>query len=88
MLQFTPNKRVGYWFLMKEHTIIRVYGFVHEPYIMSPFFTPMIFALEVTKNKLIVENEHFLRFRKASKIKFPLKVGPFIIKNKVYLPVG
>ena len=34
-----------------------------------------------------MENEHFLNFRKASKIKFPLKVGPFIVKNKAYLQV-
>ena len=34
-----------------------------------------------------MENEHFLDFRKAYEIKFPLKVGPFIINNKVALPV-
>ena len=87
MLQFVPDRRVGNWFLLKEHTIIRAYGFVHEPYILPTFFTPRIFFLEFIRHKLIVENEHFLSFRKDSEIKFPLKVSPFIIKNKVFLPV-
>ena len=87
VLQFNPDRRVGEWFLLKDHIIIRVYGFVHEPYILPVYLTPRIFALEFIKKKLIVENEHFLNFRKASDIKFPLKVGPFIVKNKVALLV-
>ena len=80
--QFTPDKRIGDWFLLEEHTIIRVYGFSHEPYILLAFLTPRIFALELIIQKLMVENEHFISFRKASKIKFPWVVGPFIIKSK------
>ena len=87
MLEFSPYIRVGDWFLLKEHTIIKVYGFVHEPYILPTFLTPRILALEFIRHKLIMENEHFLRFRKAYEIKFPLKLGPFIIKNKVALIV-
>ena len=87
MLQFIPDRRIGDWFLLKEHTIIRIYGFVHEPYILPAFLTPRIFALEFIRQKLVVENENFLNFRKASEIKFPLKVGPFIVKNKVSLLV-
>ena len=45
VLQFSPNIRVGNWFLMKEYTIIIVYGFVHEPYIFPTFLTPRIFSL-------------------------------------------
>ena len=87
MLEFSPDIRVGDWFLLKEHTIIKVYGFVHEPYILLTFLTPKILALEFIRHKLIMENEHFLSFRKASEIKFTLKVGPFIIKNKFSLLV-
>ena len=87
MLQFDPDRRVGDWFFLKDHTIIRVYGFVHEPYIMPTFLTPMIFPLEFIRQKLIVENEDFVNFRKASEIEFPLKVGLIIIKNKVALLV-
>ena len=31
-LQFAPNRNMWDWFLLEEHTIITVYGFVHEPY--------------------------------------------------------
>ena len=34
---------------------------------------------------MIVENEHFLSFRKSSKINFTWSIGPFVIKNKVVL---
>ena len=87
MLQFTPDKGIGDWFLLKKHTIIRVYGFVREPFIFLVFLTPGIFALEFIRHKLIVENEHFLSFRKTSEIKFHLMVGPFIIKIKADLPM-
>ena len=60
-----PYKRVGDCFFLKEHTTIIVYGFVHEPYILLEFLTPSIFALEFIRHKLIIENHHFLRSRKA-----------------------
>ena len=87
MLQFATDRRVGDCFLLNEDTIIIAYGFFHEPYIFPAFLTPRIFSLEFIRHKLIVENEHFINFRKASEIKFPLNVGPFIIKNKFSLPV-
>ena len=86
-LQFSPEKRVGDWFLLEEGTVIRVYGFTHEPYILPAFLTPNIFALELIKQKLIVENEHFINFKKALEIDFPWVVGPSIIKRKDTLPV-
>ena len=87
ILQFSLDRRIGDWFLLKEHTIIRLYGFVHETYIMPTLLTPRIFSLEFIRQKINVENEYLLSFRKASEIKFPLKVGPFIIKNKDSLPI-
>ena len=86
-LQFAPDRKIGGWFLLEEHTIIRVYGFSHEPYILPTFLTPRVFSLEFIRHNLIVENENFVSFKKASKVKFPWVVGPFIIKNKFALPV-
>ena len=43
--------------------------------------------MDLVRQKLIVENEHFISFKKAFEIKFPWVVGPFIIKNKAALPV-
>ena len=70
-LQFSPNKRIGDWFLLEEDTIFRVYGLTHEPYILPAFLTPRIFAVELIIQNIIVENEHFINFKKASEIKFP-----------------
>ena len=87
ILQFARDIKVGDWFLLKEHTIIRLYGFTHEPYILSTFLTLRIIFLEFIKKKLIVENQHFINSRKDYEIKLPLKVGPFIIKYKFGFPM-
>ena len=86
-LQFSPKKRIRDCLLLEEGIVITVYGFTHEPYILPAFLTPYIFALELIRQKIIVEDEHFINFRKASEIKFPGMVGPFIIKNKDALHV-
>ena len=72
---------------MEEGIAIRIYGFVHPPYVLPSFLTPRIFFLEFIRKKLIVEHKHFINFKKSSKIKFPWVVGPFIIKIKVSFPI-
>ena len=86
-LHFFLDKRIGDWFLLEEHTIIMVYGFTHEPYILAAFLTPRVFDLEMIRQKLILEIENFISFKKDSEIKFPWVFGPFIIKSKVALLV-
>ena len=70
-VQFSPEKKIRYWFLLEEGIVIRVYGFTHEPYILPAFLTPGTFSLELLRKSIIVENENFINFRKYSKIKFP-----------------
>ena len=82
MMQSSPDDRVGDWFLYKDSTVLRIYGFTGEPYKLPAFLTPRIFALEFMRQRLHSEEEHFGAFKKYSNIKFPLKVGPFIFKNK------
>ena len=82
MLQSSLEDRTGDWFLYKYFTVLRVYGFTGELYKLPIFLTPRIFALEFMKHRLCVEDEHFGPFKKSSNINFPLKVGPFIFKNK------
>ena len=43
--------------------------------------------MELIRQKLIVETEHFLNFKNSNEIRYPWDVGPFIIKNKVALPM-
>ena len=82
MLQSSLEDRTGDWFLHKEFTVIRMYGFTGEPYRLPSFLTSRVFALEFMRQRLCAEEEHFRAFKKSSDVKFPLKVGPFIFKNK------
>ena len=86
-LQFSPDRKIVDWFLLEEHTIIKVYGFSHEPYILPAFLNPSIFSLELVRQKLIVENEHFIGFRKDLEVNIPWVIGTFIIKSKDALPM-
>ena len=87
MMQSSPEDRVGDWFLYKDFTVLRVYGFTREPYRLPIFLTPRTFALKFMRQILYAEEDHFGAFKKSSNIKFPLKVGPFIFKNKSALMI-
>ena len=45
-----------------------------------------MFALELIRKRLTIENEHFISFRKHAAIKFPWAVVPFTIEKKLALP--
>ena len=49
MLQSSSEGRTGDWFLHKDHTVIRVYGFIDAPYLLLAFLTPRIFSLEFVR---------------------------------------
>ena len=69
-LHLSPSKMIGYWFLSKSGTIIILYSFVHQPYILPAFLTTRIFSLEFIRKKVKVEEEHILNFRKSLDMKF------------------
>ena len=71
MLQFSKRQKIGDWFLSEFGTTIRLYGFIHPPYILPAFLTPRIFFLDLIQKKLMVEEEHFLNFKKSSNLIFP-----------------
>ena len=75
MMQSSPEDRVRHWFMYKDFTILRIYGFTREPYRLPTFLTPGVFALEYMIQRMHVEEEHFGAFKKSSNIKFPLKVA-------------
>jgi hypothetical protein len=85
-LQPNPESRIGDWMLFIQSMTIWVYGYQEGPHILPVFLTPGIFALEFIRQRIISENEHFLKAHKASNVKFPFIVGPFVVKNKSYLP--
>jgi hypothetical protein len=85
-LQPNPESRVGDWMLFIQSTVIWVYGYQEGPYLLPVFLTPRIFSLEFIRQRIISETEHFLKAHKASNLKFPFMVGPFVVKNKSCLP--
>ena len=87
MLELSKGKRIGDWFLSEFGTTIRLYGFVHSPYILPAFLTPRIFYLELIQQKLMVEEEPFLNFKKCLNLVFPWRLGPYIVINRVALPL-
>ena len=87
-LQLSPSKRIGHWFLWSKYeTIISSYGFVHQPYILPSFLTTREFSLEFIRQRLTVEEEHILSFKKSLDIKFPWVEGPYVVKSRVSLPI-
>ena len=80
-------KKIGDWFLSDFGTTIRLYGFIHLPCILPAFLTPRIFFLELIQQKLMVEEEHFLSFKKCSNLVFPWKLGPYTVRNRAALPL-
>ena len=62
LLQLSHERRVGDWFLSKHNILIRVYGFSHQPHVLPAFLTVRVFALELNRKRLIVEDEHFLSY--------------------------
>jgi hypothetical protein len=85
-LQPNPESRVGDWMLFIQSTIIWVCGYQEEPYLLPVFLTPRIVSLEFIKPRIISEIEHFMKAHKASNLKFPFIVGPFVVKNRSCLP--
>ena len=81
-MQSSLEDWVGDWFLYKDYTMLRIYGFTGQPYRLPSFLTPRIFALEFMRQRLLSEEDHFCAFKKSSNIKFPFKVGTFIFKSK------
>ena len=64
MLQSSPKITVRDWFLSEDNTVIRVYGFTRQPYVLPTFLTLRVFAIELIRQRLTVENEHFISFKK------------------------
>jgi hypothetical protein len=85
-LQPNPESKIGDWMLFIQSTVNWVYGYQEGPYILPVFLTPRIFALEFIRQRIISKTKNFLKVHKASNLKFPFIVGPFVVKNKSCFP--
>ena len=71
MLQLLNSKNIGDWFLTEVGTTIKLYSFVHQPYILPTFLIMRVFFVELIQKILIGEEEHFLSYKKRSNLIFP-----------------
>ena len=85
-LQPSPENMMGDWMFFTQSTVIWVYGCQEGPHLLPIFLTPGIFAFEFIRQRIISEIEHFLKAHKASNLKFPFMVGPFVVKSMSCLP--
>ena len=60
----------------------RVYGDEFNPYRFSTFLTPIIFALEVLRQRFNSDFIHFSSKNHATSFKLRITVSPFTVKNK------
>ena len=82
LLQASTERRTGYWFPSEYVIVIKIYGFTQSPYMLPAFLTPGVFSMEFIRQKLFIENEHFLKYKNSTDIKYHLGIGPFTIKYK------
>ncbi len=80
---------VGNWFLSQDHSLIKVFGFIGTPYILPVFLTSSIFSLELMRQRIQIDIEHFTspKLKKNAWIKYPLVVGNYILKKDTALPL-
>ena len=50
------------------------------------YLNPSIFALELIRQSIYVDEEHFTTHRKDSWIKYHINFRPFVVKKPVALP--
>jgi len=72
---------VGDWFCFSDYTLIRVYGFEGEPFKLPKFASRRLFALEFFRQRLVAENDNFIKHKKASSLKFVFTLEPFVVKS-------
>ena len=87
LLQLLNSKKIGYWFLIEFGMTIRLYGFIHPPYVLHAFLTPRVFSLELIQRKLIVEEENFLNFKKSLSLIFTWELKPCTIRSRDAFPL-
>ena len=72
---------VGDWFCFADYTLVRVYGFEGEPFRLPKFAGRRLFSLEFFRQRLVAENDNFIKHKKASSLKFVFTLEPFVVNS-------
>ena len=76
------ENQIGDWFLYQDYSVIRIYGYEEQPYRLPTFLTPIIFSLEVLRQRLHSDELHFSSKKQTSNFKVLITIGPFTVRNK------
>ena len=71
---------MGDWFCFENYIVIRVYGYEGEPFRLPKFTSRRLLALEFLRQRLVAENDNFIKHKKASSMKFNFTLEPFVVK--------
>ena len=70
------------WFLSKDYTFIRIYASQSTPYIFPKLLIPRIFVFEYLRKLEEVDEIHFLKSKKKSRMNFPIVMGGYAIHDR------
>lgn len=80
LLLHNPMETVGYWFCFENYIVIRVYGFEGEPFRLPRFISRRLSTSEFLRQRLVADNDNFIKHKKASSMKFNFTLEPFVVK--------
>ena len=78
---------IGDWFLMQKYLVIKVYDFSATPFMLLVYLTSSVFALELIRQRISIDEDHFTAHRKDSWIRYPINLWPFVVKKPTTLPM-
>ena len=63
--------------------IIRLYGTYSTPHIFPNLLTPRVFVLEYISEMVEMDDIHFMRTKKKTKLNFPMSMGGYVTNDKI-----
>jgi hypothetical protein len=88
LLQLSPDKRVGDWYIFENFTETRVYGSELQPFLLLTFLTPRIFALEFIRQRLNYDYIHFVSRKYKANFKLNKDIGHVIVNARSTMQVA
>ena len=58
-----------------------------SPFMLPVYLNPSVFTLELIRQRISIDEEHFIAHKKDSWIKYPINFGPFVVKSPTTLPM-
>ncbi len=71
LLQLSPNTILGDWFFFEKNTLMRIYGYMRDPYMLPAFLTTRIFSLEYARQMIAMDDLHFVSKKATQMFKVP-----------------